>query len=111
MAHTALLPIMYSSPIHAGGLSLTPAQTGLILGIVTVVGVILQLTICPWVTKRTGPRQVYIVSVMFMALSMPPFAFMTMLARKADSVTPGVIVWLIIEVLTGMFAYPAYCNS
>jgi hypothetical protein len=75
MTNGTLIPLIWSTSVEFGGLSMSPASIGLCLGGYGFVNCIFQLVAFPHIVKRLGPRRVFIASVIlfFPVYTMFPF--------------------------------------
>jgi hypothetical protein len=58
-----LIPLVWSTPIELGGLSMSPASIGLWMAGYGSLNGLYQFVIFPFIVERFGPRRVFIVSI------------------------------------------------
>jgi len=63
VALLALQPLFYSTPIHLGGLGMSPATIGLCLGIFGLLDGIVQGLVFPRVVRRVGLKKLFVTSL------------------------------------------------
>jgi len=95
MISIALIPLIWSTPVEFGGLSLSSASIGLCMSVYGCMNGIFQFAVFPYVVGRFGPRSVFITSVAACAVAYVLFPFENLVLRGAAD-TP--VVWLLIFV-------------
>ncbi|TFK27810.1 MFS general substrate transporter [Coprinopsis marcescibilis] len=86
MAHNALLPLMYSSSISLGGLGLDAYSIGMLMGTFGLVNATLQLKYLGRLTRRYGPRLIYICSYMSFLICIGLFPLASHFCKRAGRV-------------------------
>jgi hypothetical protein len=104
-----LIPLIYSTPVHLGGLGLTPSMIGSILGVWGTVNGVVQVYCFAWVRKHLGQRSCYALGLIGLGIC---FGLFPVLSRFAewDGDKVGCWVWLGIALQLGayMFSYMSY---
>jgi len=104
-----LLPLIYSTPLHLGGLGLSPSTIGTILGVWGVINGIFQITCFAWVRRNLGHRNCYMLGIICLGVC---FALFPIIARLAawDGCKVGGWAWLGITLQLGAytFSYMSY---
>ncbi|KAH6909206.1 major facilitator superfamily multidrug-resistance, DHA1 sub-family [Coprinopsis sp. MPI-PUGE-AT-0042] len=90
MAHNALLPLMYSTSVSLGGLGLDAYRIGMLMGAFGLVNATLQLKYLGKLTRRYGPRKIYICSYASFLLCTGLFPVASYLCRRNGGVN-----WLV----------------
>ncbi|KAF9262451.1 MFS general substrate transporter [Marasmius fiardii PR-910] len=99
MAHTVLIPLVYSTSISNGGLGLSPYQIGAILGAYGVCNAVLQLLVWKPMLKHIGPRRMFIFSYTFHIVRVVMMMFARIAAARAGKVDG--LVWTLVVVQMG----------
>ena len=63
MTAGVLIPLVWSTPVEFGGLSMTPASIGLWMAGYGFLNGVFQFVAFPHIVERFGPRRVFIVSI------------------------------------------------
>ena len=79
-----LLPLVWSTSVEFGGLSMTPASIGLWMGGYGLINGIFQLVALPRFVRRFGPRRVFITSILFHVLFYMMFPFENLASRHSS---------------------------
>ncbi|KAI9452896.1 MFS general substrate transporter [Lactarius psammicola] len=82
-AATALIPLIWSTPIEFGGLNLSPASIGLWMSGYGCMNGTSQLALFPRAVRRFGLRRVFVLSVAACAVVYPMFPFENLALRRA----------------------------
>ncbi|KAF7320532.1 MFS domain-containing protein [Mycena chlorophos] len=108
MSHSALLPIIYATPIELGGLGLLPHSIGLLMGSVGIVNAVIQASLGGWTIRRFGARTVFTAGFVAITLELLAYPVLNLLARRAGRV--DAFVWLAIaaQLSCSVFVYFAY---
>ncbi len=85
----ALIPLVWSTPIELGGLSLSPASIGLWLSAYGCLNGVVQFTLFPYVVGRLGPGRVVLASIISYVIIYSMFSFENLAARYATSTHGG----------------------
>ncbi|KAI0926214.1 hypothetical protein AcW1_008437 [Taiwanofungus camphoratus] len=91
IAYRAIQPLFFSTPIELGGLGLTPATIGAVLGTFGLMNGAFQASFFAKVVRRWGPKRVLVAG---MASFLPIFLLFPMInaiAKEAGRTTP--LVW------------------
>ncbi|KAN0136219.1 efflux pump azaL [Lactarius tabidus] len=91
MAAMALIPLVWSTPVELGGLSLSPASIGLWLSGYGCLNGVVQFTMFPRVVARLGPGRVILTSVAAYVIIYTMFPFQNLAARAKSA-----SVWLLV---------------
>ncbi|KAF5383858.1 hypothetical protein D9615_003796 [Tricholomella constricta] len=104
-----LLPLIYSTPMHLGGLGLPPSTIGNILGVWGVINGSVQIFCFAWVRMRLGHRACYMLGIGGLGACFALFPVLATLAQW-DGGTVGVWVWcgIVLQLSAYMFSYMSY---
>jgi len=80
-AHQALLPLMYSTSVELGGLSLRPDQIGIIMGAWGACNAVFQVTCFPKLMAKLGPKRLYVRCFTALLVTFSAFPILNTLAR------------------------------
>ncbi len=94
-AATALIPLVWSTPIEFGGLDLSPASIGLWMSGYGFMNGISQLAFFPRAARRFGLRRVFVLSVATCAVIYPMFPFENLALRRAAGGSK-MTVWVLV---------------
>ena len=94
-AATALIPLIWSTPIEYGGLGLSPASIGMWMSGYGWMNAISQLAFFPRAVRRFGLRRVFVVSVAACAVIYLIFPFENLALRSAAGGSK-MIVWALV---------------
>ncbi|KAF8074654.1 major facilitator superfamily domain-containing protein [Lyophyllum atratum] len=104
-----LLPLIYSTPICFGGLGLTPATIGSILGVWGVINGLVQVFGFAWVRKRVGHRNCYMLGIGGLGVCFALFPVLAVLARwDGGRVGPWVWFGIMLQLTAYMLSYMSY---
>ena len=96
MTAGALIPLVWSTSVEFGGLSMSPASIGLCMAGYGLLNGVFQFVAFPSIVGRLGPRRVFIASVLcfFPVLMMFPFENLALrdFSRGASVVTALLII-------------------
>jgi hypothetical protein len=95
MVASALMPLIWSTPIEFGGLDMSPAPIGVWLSVYGCMNGLFQFAIFPRAVARFGPRWVFVTGVGVFAVVYAMFPFENLLRRTTADGGP---VWLLIFV-------------
>ncbi|KAH9955873.1 MFS general substrate transporter [Russula dissimulans] len=98
MVSIALIPLIWSTPIEFGGLSLSPASIGLCMSVYGCINGIFQFVVFPYFVGRFGPRSVFITSIAVSAVVYVMFPFENLILRRAAD-SPGVWVLIFVQLI------------
>ncbi|EKM78039.1 hypothetical protein AGABI1DRAFT_42398 [Agaricus bisporus var. burnettii JB137-S8] len=93
-AHQAILPLMYSTSISLGGLSLRPRDIGLVMGVWGAFNAVLQIVFFSRIMKWLGPRTMYITCFSALLVTFSAFPVLNMLSKTTGST--NAMVWITI---------------
>ncbi|KAH6917777.1 major facilitator superfamily domain-containing protein [Coprinopsis sp. MPI-PUGE-AT-0042] len=99
-----LLPLVYSTPMDLGGLSMTPSMIGSILGIWGILNGFFQVFCFAWVRRKLGHRNTYVLGVAGMGVVFALFPVLNALA-KWDGSRVGPWVWAGIALQLGCYSF------
>ena len=108
MAHSTLLPLMYSTSIHLGGLGLEPFTIGLVLGAFGCVNAIGQAKFLGRLIRVYGARKVYIISFACIIMCFLMYPVMSFFAKRAGRVDGIVYTCMAIQLCFQAGIYSAY---
>jgi len=80
-AQQALLPLMYSTSVELGGLSLRPDQIGIIMGAWGACNAVFQVTCFPKLMAKLGPKRLYVRCFTALLFTFSAFPILNTLAR------------------------------
>lgn len=93
-AQQALLPLMYSTSVELGGLSLRPDQIGIIMGAWGACNAVFQVTCFPKLMAKFGPKRLYIRCFTALLFTFSAFPILNTLARWHGNT--HALVWITI---------------
>ena len=93
MAFCALQPLFFATPIHLGGLGLSPARIGLCLGTFGLVGGTFQGLFLAKIIRRLGLKRVFITGV---PCFIPLFAMFPVINHFARERGLSPVVWALV---------------
>lgn len=93
-AHQALLPLMYSTSVELGGLSLHPDQIGIIMGAWGACNAVFQVTCFPKLMAKLGPKRLYVRCFTALLFTFSAFPILSLLARWYGNT--HALIWIII---------------
>ncbi|KAL1747285.1 major facilitator superfamily domain-containing protein [Schizophyllum fasciatum] len=96
----SLIPLFLAMPLEIGGLGLTPAQIGYILGSYGVATSAFQALLFAKVTRKLGARTVFVIGMSSFVPMTLGFPLMSVMARAGGGVTLG--VWFMVGMLVLM---------
>jgi hypothetical protein len=98
-AYRAILPLFYATPIHLGGLGLTPARIGTTLACFGISNGIFQAFFFARLIKAIGPRRLFIIGLaMFVGL----FWMFPIINRIAQETGVTTLVWCLMAMQLSM---------
>lgn len=104
-----LIPLIYSTPVYLGGLGLSPAMIGSILGVWGSINGFIQVYCFAWIRKHLGQRTCYMLGLVGLGVC---FGLFPVLSRFAvwDGERVGCWVWLGISLQLGAYtlSYMSY---
>ncbi|KAF7329496.1 Protein ZINC INDUCED FACILITATOR-LIKE 1 [Mycena kentingensis (nom. inval.)] len=96
-AYQVLLPLMYATSIHNGGLGLSPVQIGVIRGVWGILNTLSQLFLIARIITYLGPRKAYIAAFASFVVCFGSFPVMSWVARRAGRVDKYVWAVLVVQ--------------
>jgi hypothetical protein len=99
MTVTTLLPLIWSTSVEFGGLSMTPVSIGLSMAAFGSLNGIFQFVAFPHIVGRFGPRRVFITSIISFVPIYLMFPFENLSLRLASS--GANVTWLLIILQLG----------
>ena len=90
------IPLVWSTPVEYGGLSMGPASIGLGLSLYGSMGGIFEVTCFPYLVNRFGLRRVFLSSIILGAVIYAFFPFENLAMVVGGG--PNAVVWLLIMV-------------
>ncbi|KIJ62892.1 hypothetical protein HYDPIDRAFT_176319 [Hydnomerulius pinastri MD-312] len=103
-----LQPLMYSTSIDLGGLSLSTSMIGIIMCAWGIANGFIQIFAFPPLLRKLGPRKLYTLSFAFYLVALATFPLMSLLAKRSGSVDWKVWVVLVAQLIAYLVAYNAY---
>ncbi|KAF6748560.1 major facilitator superfamily domain-containing protein [Ephemerocybe angulata] len=108
LSASALIPLVYSTPIEYGGLGMDPFTIGVIMGTYGISkGVLLALFLGKTV-RRYGPTKLIQTSIFAQFVSMSAFPVANLLARRAGGADARVACAIFLQYLTRTMVTPCY---
>ena len=112
-AAMSYIPLVWSTPVEYGGLSLSPASIGVGLSVYGSMGGVFQVSLFSYFVSQFGLRRVFLCCIVSCAMiyTLFPFENLAMVAGGG----PNVVVWLLI--ILQMFSLCVFdmgyseCNS
>ncbi|KAH9963061.1 major facilitator superfamily domain-containing protein [Russula compacta] len=92
-----LIPLVWSTPVELGGLSMTPASIGVWMAGYGFLNGLYQFVIFPLIIDRFGPRRVFIVSIASFAPMYLLLFFENMTLRYAGRAGSATIVLIVLQ--------------
>ncbi|KAH6909205.1 major facilitator superfamily domain-containing protein [Coprinopsis sp. MPI-PUGE-AT-0042] len=108
MANTALLPLVYSTPIEYGGLGLEPYRIGVVMSATSITNSVLQTMFLGPVVRRVGCKTMYKVCFHTFLVSFAAFPVANAFARQAGHVDWKTACILGIQLASLLFVGPCY---
>ena len=108
MANSALLPLVYSTPVEYGGLALEPHRIGAAMSAVSIASGVLQIMFIGRVVRKVGPQKLYHVCLHTFLVSFTAFPLANAYARQAGYLDWRAICVLGIQLLSLLFVGPCY---
>ena len=108
MSHSALIPLIYSTPVEYGGLGFRPYQIGTIMGCAAILGGVMQISVFAMLMQRFGHQNMFTVSLWCMFIALSCFPIMSFFARRAGKVDAIVICLLVLQLCCASCNFMAY---
>ena len=90
------IPLVWSTPVEYGGLSLGPASIGLGLSMYGSMAGVFQMSFFPYFVSRFGLRRVFLCSILSAAVLYAIFPFENLAMVAGGGGGPNAVVWLLI---------------
>ncbi|EAU89606.1 hypothetical protein CC1G_02495 [Coprinopsis cinerea okayama7 len=104
-----LIPLIYSTPLSLGGLSMAPSKIGGILGVWGVLNGLFQVLCFAWVRRKLGHRTTYMVGIAGMGVVFAMFPILSALAGlEGGQVGPAVYLGIAFQLGCYSFSYMSY---
>ena len=98
MTTGTLLPLVWSTSVEFGGLSMSPASIGLWMGGYGFANCIFQLIAFPPIVKRFGPWRVFLASVVFVFPVYILFPLENLVSRHSSrAVNPTAVLFIVLQ--------------
>lgn len=110
----ALIPLFLSTPIHLGGMGLTPSSIGLWLAFCGIVDGLFQALFLAKIVDWVGPKRVFCISASCFAPLMVLFPIMSWLVRTRGVVDHAIMYALFFQLMltvTWDMAFGTCCNK
>jgi hypothetical protein len=110
----ALIPLFLSTPIHLGGMGLTPSSIGLWLAFCGIVDGFFQAFFLAKIVDWVGPKRLFCISASCFAPLMVVFPIMSWLVRTRGVVDHAIMYALLFQLMltvTWDMAFGACCNK
>ncbi|KAF9534697.1 major facilitator superfamily domain-containing protein [Crepidotus variabilis] len=108
MCHFALLPLMYSTSPHLGGLGLDPYHIGLTLMTFGVINAFVQSLILGPLIRKYGAKRMFQFSMSFLPICFSMYPIMASLSRQSGGVNAYIIICIGIQVCCQTMGLVAY---
>ena len=108
MAHGALLPLAYSTPVEYGGLGLSPFAIGTLLGTFGLINTIFQARFLRYLMRRFGSQRLYRVTILSPCIIFAAYPLMKYAAQRAGGTDRYVTVCIVIHLAGKAPLYMAY---
>jgi hypothetical protein len=108
-----LQPLVFSTPIDAGGLGLNPVEIGIALGIFGLVDGIIEVTCFAWLCKTLGTGRLYRIAIASFFAAFLAFPLMNWIAKSQGLV---LLVWIVmgmqfvVMIMDGMAFGESFCT-
>ena len=93
VAFRALEPLFFATPIHLGGLGMSPAKIGLCLGVFGLLDGAAQWLLFPKVIRRVGLKRLFLISLFCF---IPLFVMFPVINHFAREWGPSPAVWALV---------------
>ena len=90
------IPLVWSTPVECGGLSLGPASIGLGLSMYGSMGGVFQMSFFPYFVSRFGLRHVFLCSILSATVIYTIFPFENLARVAGGGGGANTVVWLLI---------------
>ncbi|KAJ7111799.1 major facilitator superfamily multidrug-resistance, DHA1 sub-family [Mycena epipterygia] len=111
MSYSALLPLVYATPIGLGGLGLKPYDIGLIMGICGLSNAFVQILFGGRIIRYFGPRRIFIGGFCALILAFSAYPLLAFLARRAGRIDAAVLAVLVCQQSCSFMLYFAFSST
>ncbi|KAJ7249141.1 major facilitator superfamily domain-containing protein [Mycena haematopus] len=111
MAYDSLIPLVYSTPIHLGGLGLEPYHIGLIMGLCGFSNAIVQVFLGGRLIRYFGPRRVFICAPCALIFVFSTYPLLSVLSQRAGRVDAAVLVVLVCQLSCNFVLYFSFAAT
>ncbi|KAJ8077575.1 hypothetical protein PM082_002007 [Marasmius tenuissimus] len=108
MCYVVLIPLIYSTSTHLGGLGFTPTYIGSIMAITMFINAMNQVTFSKWLLKKIGPRKMFILAYGSFFGDFMALMILRMLVHHFGKVTPAVWAVIIAQQICSLGVSSAY---
>jgi hypothetical protein len=108
MSMSALIPLVYSTPIEYGGLGMDPLKIGSIMGSFAIFNGVFSTLFLGALIRRCGTLNLYRACVFSFFITIGGFPLGNALARRADGIDASVFMVVLIQFLAMGAMYPCY---
>ncbi|KAG8990464.1 hypothetical protein FRB94_000283 [Tulasnella sp. JGI-2019a] len=108
IAFSALLPLFYAAPVHAGGLGFTPSRIGLLLGLFGLINGTVQGVFSARAQRRIGTKNVYVFGVLCYFAIFTMFPIMNMLAQSGPTHSTLLYTLLFLQLVLTVCSYSSF---
>ena len=91
--------------MFTGGLGLHPREVGMAVAILGSIGIIVQLTVYPWLSDRLGTVRSWRIFLMFFPFSYFIMPYLSVVPSSSPAPAPkdGILVWVAIAAVFGFY--------
>ncbi|KAJ6608660.1 major facilitator superfamily domain-containing protein [Mycena sp. CBHHK59/15] len=111
MSYSALVPLVYATPISLGGLGLRPYDIGLIMGLCGISNAFVQIFLGGKIIRRFGPRRIFIAAFSALMLAFSAFPLLSFFAKRAGRIDAAVLVVLASQLSCTFVLYLAFAST
>ncbi|KAJ2926059.1 hypothetical protein H1R20_g11037, partial [Candolleomyces eurysporus] len=108
MAMSALIPLVYSTPVEYGGLGMDPLKIGTIMGSFGILNGLVSGLFLGSLIRRYGALNIYRTGIFSLFIVVGCFPAGNALARRAGGIDPFVILVVVIQFLALATISPCY---
>ncbi|KAF6759870.1 major facilitator superfamily domain-containing protein [Ephemerocybe angulata] len=110
MSVTALIPLVYSTPLEYGGLGMDPFKIGTIMATYGVLNGTMSVLFLGPLVRRYGPTKVYQYGIFAIFVSLSAFPIENILARRAGGIDAWVALVIVIQFAAQTVLSPCYAS-
>ncbi|KAJ2926053.1 hypothetical protein H1R20_g11034, partial [Candolleomyces eurysporus] len=110
MSMSALIPLVYSTPIEYGGLGMDPLQIGTIMGTFSILNGVFSGLFLGSLIRRYGTLSIYQMGIFSFFVVIAGFPVGNALARRAGGIDAFVHLVVVIQFLAMGAIYPCYAS-